>query len=143
MPTANAFNDWRQVAKRQQVMMEGLGYYAETCPRSILANATVGVTQRVYYVAVGLLAGDIVSRLSIHITTAAATVSLCKVGLYSKAQALLASSTDQSASWVSAGIKDVTLSLQSNGTPLIIPTDDVYYAAILSVGTTPPTCSRG
>lgn len=116
---------------RTGVSARAQGLIAETLPRA-QAGLYVGgtVSGTLFAVGVPLLAGDVVSNLSIIVTAAGAAATLSKLGLYSKAGVLLASSVDQGTSWQSAGPKTVAMS-----TPYTVPTTDLYYVALLYVGT--------
>jgi hypothetical protein len=134
MPTLFDRNNAIQTAARYQAQMEAQGYYAETFPRSSASGTGVTPTQQVCYVAIGLAAGDVVSNISLMVQAAGATVTLAKVGIYSKANVLLASSADASTSFQStSGVKTIALTLQSNGTPFTVPTTDGYWLAYLAV----------
>jgi hypothetical protein len=94
----------------------------------------------VYYVAIGLAAGDVVTNIHTRCITAGATFSGIgmKVGVYSKALQLLGSSGDVSPAHLSTGGKVNALSA-----PLSITTTDLYYLAMIAVATTPPVLNRG
>lgn len=143
MPTANAFNTERQHAQRQRVLNEAMGFYAETYPTLAGQGVSTTGTQRVYGVAIGLLAGDVVSNLSVRLITSGNTVTLAKLGLYSKAGVLLASTADMSTQMnAAAGLKTAPVALVS-GQPFTVPADDLYYAAFLAVsGVTMPSLGR-
>lgn len=123
--------------------MEAQGYYAETFPRQAPASAAAGATGVAYFMAVGLLAGDVVSNLTVDCGTVGGTMTLVKVGLYDKLGNRLCVSAESSASFASTGTKTLPMILQSNGTPFVVPTDDLYFCAFLGVATTVPALSRG
>jgi hypothetical protein len=91
-----------------------------------------------YYMAVSLLAGDVVSNIHVAISTGGASLTLSKAGLYTLAGAQLAVSADQGTAWQSAGTKAAAM-----GTPYTVPTSGLYYAGIVSKGGTLPTLLRG
>lgn len=93
----------------------------------------------VYYMAVGLIQGDVVTSLVININAAGSGMTLSKAGLYSSTGTLLASSVDQGSAWQSTGIK--TIAMQ---TPYTVPVTGLYYVALVGkTGTTMPTPFRG
>lgn len=124
---------------RVAVLQRGQGFLAETSPRGAGAfSSTIAITQVLYGMPVGLLAGDIVSNLSIAIQVAGNTVTLAKLGLYSKIGTLLASSAESGASFASTGMKTLAMT-----TPYTVVTDDLYYTAFLAVSAvTMPTPIR-
>jgi hypothetical protein len=77
---------------RQSLAMRNQGVYAETYPVMNSNGQTITTTGTVYGVGIGLLAGDVVTNLTSRVSLAGATVSLAKMGLYSKAGTLLCSS---------------------------------------------------
>lgn len=144
MATLFAQNSPEALAKRQRILTEGLGYFAETYPQNAHVGSSIAVDGTVYGMAVGLLAGDVVTSLSMRIQTAGTGTSLAKMGVYTKSGSLLAATADLSSTFNSQGVKTGTLALQSNGQPLTIPTDDVYYLAFIAkTATTMPTPIRG
>lgn len=123
---------------RNAVSVRNQGFYAETIQRAAAASASAGTTQVLYGMAIGLLAGDVVANMSVSQQTAGGTLTLVKLGLTSKAGVLLASSADVKANFGSTGVVTTAMS-----TPYTVLSDDIYYAAILGVGTTPPALLRG
>ena len=124
---------------RMSVAMNTLGYYHETFSKQGQANTSALATGILYATSIGLLAGDVVTNLIIEVNTAGATLTLFKVGLLDKAGNRLAVSADlQSGGNVTTGPKTIPMA-----TPYTIPSDDLYYVAALSVGTTGPSLSRG
>jgi hypothetical protein len=143
MATLYPFNTPTQDARRAAVLREGCGFFADTFPIAASAGSTIAVSGSIYFQALGLLAGDIITNVLSAVQTAGATLTLTKVGIYTKAGTLLSSSADASAAFLSTGPKTTPLLPQTNGAPLVIPIDDLYYAAFICVGTTPPTMYRG
>jgi hypothetical protein len=124
-------------AQRQAAGMLGYGIYAETMQRCVCPTGTLAATGTVGVTSLGLAKGDPVSGIALDITTAGATLSLFKVGLYDKLGNRLAVSADASAAVVSTGVKLLPIL-----TPYIIPEDDLYFIAALSIGTTSPSTWR-
>lgn len=129
--------DVASMLARQSACMRDLGYYAETGQRVAASASSVTVTQRLYGVSIGLLAGDLVSNLIAACNTANNTPTLTKLGLYSQAGVLLASSADASSAFGSTGLKVTAMT-----TPYLVPADDMYYAAFLNVATTGAALNR-
>lgn len=124
---------------RSNLLIRGYGLIAETTPRNnTISVASAAVSGTVYYTAIALLAGDLVTNLSISVGVAASGLTLSKVGLYSSAGALLASSADQGVSWQTTGIKTIALAA-----PFPVLVSGIYYVALIAVGTTPPSIARG
>ena len=122
---------------RSQVLRSALGYYAETHPRTGLVNNSIQVSGTIYAVAIGLLAGDVVTNIICSCNTAGATLTLVKLGIYDAAGTLIGVTTDVKAAFASTGAIASQLS-----TPLTITRTDGYYAAMITTGTTPPTLDR-
>jgi hypothetical protein len=94
------------------------------------------VTQVMTSVAVPLIAGDIITNMSvISGATALATPSHAWMALYSPAGALLGQSTDVPAQALAAN----TVLTHAFTSPIVIPTTGVYFAAIMIQATTVPT----
>lgn len=126
---------------REAILRRALGCYAETQPRTVLTGgSTLTVSGTIYGVAVGLLAGDVVSNLSVMVGTLASGFSGAglRLGLYSKTGVQLAASVDSQASFGATGVKTIAMA-----TPYLVVTDDAYYCAIITIATTPPVLFRG
>lgn len=124
---------------RPQILTNALGFLSEThSPHVIGGGVQILTTQLAQFMLLGFRAGDVVSSLTWYVSTAGASLTLVKVGLYKTDGTQLAVSADDKANWTSTGIKKVLFI-----SPYTIPTEGGYYAAILAVGTTPPTISRG
>lgn len=121
-----------------QALMSGVGLIAETVPRAHVITQQIMIDGTVYFGAIGLSAGDVVTRLSINVTTGATVASLSKVGLYASDGTRLAVSADQGASWESAGLKTITLTAAYS-----VVRSDLYYVAAVSKAAVLPTISRG
>lgn len=125
--------------ERDQLALTAQGLITETWNRqSVLSNATIMEDGVAYFMAVGLRAGDVVTSLSIALHVAGATMTLSKVGLYSKAGVRLGISADQAAGWETAGVKTVALT-----TPYTVTADDGYYVALVAKGATLPRPASG
>jgi hypothetical protein len=134
--TGTGNTGWRVIGKsRADVLSTGLGYITETFPRGLFSTSLTMVSGRIYYNAIGLLEGDVISGLAVELTAAAAALTLAKVALTNKTGTVLAISTDQSAGWTGAAHKDISVI-----TPYTVPSDDVYYLSVLTVfASTAPT----
>jgi hypothetical protein len=113
---------------RQSLAMRNQGVYAETYPVMNSNGQTITTTGTVYGVGIGLLAGDVVTNLTSRVSLAGATVSLAKMGLYSKAGTLLCSSASNGTAFETTGVKTLPMT-----TPYTVPTDDYYFAAFIAV----------
>lgn len=111
---------------------ENLGSYQADANLSALTSGVM------LSVALPLQQGDLVTNLTfVSATTAAGTPTNYWFALYSSAStpALLSQSADQtSTAWAANTAKTLAL-----GTPQVITTSGVYYAAIMVAATTPPT----
>lgn len=117
----------------------GQGIFAQTFDRVTRVVENTLVDQRVYYTAIQLLAGQTVTNLSVSIAQVSNSATLAKVALYKKDGTQLAVSASVHATFnASTGIVTVAM-----GTPYVVPATDIYYAAILSVGGTPPHVNGG
>lgn len=120
-------------------LRRGLGLVAENFPAVAASNVSILANQSLYFVAVGLLAGQTVTNVGWFQTAAGSSLTLLKTALADKTGKILAVSADSSAAPGSSN-SYVALAM---GTPYVVPNDDVYYLCVLAVGTTPPTLSRG
>lgn len=127
-------------ATRDGIRLAGEGLKGETISRQSPLGATITVDGTAYFSGLGLMAGDVVTKLYVMVSTLGNTMTLSKVGLYSKAGTLLASSADQGSSWSSAtGLKEISLV-----SPFTVVTTDLYYCALVSkASVTLPTLLRG
>ncbi len=103
------------------------GAVAETVPRWSASGAAVIIDGTVYFVAINLFAGTVVSNLSIAIQAAGTGTSLSKVGLYSTSGTRLALSADQAAGWDSTGIKTIAMIA-----PYVVPSTGQYFVALVA-----------
>lgn len=123
---------------RTQIVRQGRAIITETVDAIAMIGTAITVNGTVYYCAVGLRAGDVVTNLSIFVQTAGTVMTRSRVGLYDIAGNLLAQSADQGASWQAAGLKTIALTA-----PFTILTTGLYYVAVIAIGTVQPTLSRG
>lgn len=112
------------------------GLITQNFDRSASANSTALVSGTIIFGLVGLFAGDVVTNVVIGVDGAGSGLTLSKCALYSKTGTRLAVSADQGTAWQSTGIMVTPM-----GTPFPVVTTDVYYAAVLAIGT-PPSLSR-
>lgn len=111
--------------------------FAESIPRIAAASDLSALTTQVMLsVGLPLQAGEVVTSLSfISGDTGATTPTNWWFALYSPAGVLLAQTADQtSTAWAANTVKTVAL-----GTPRLIPTAGLYYAAIMVKATAVPT----
>lgn len=85
-----------------------------------------------YYVMCKMPATDFISNVSVAITTGATTPTYAALALYDKSGNQLGVSADQSASWISTGIKVVPLIAP---TP-VLPAGTLFWVALETVGGT-------
>ena len=126
--------------ERASLMLSGQGLISQNFERTASAAGLIMVDGTAYFMAVPLLAGDVVSSVSIAATTVGAGMTLSKVGLYALDGTRLAVSADLGAGWEGTdGTKTGALTA-----PYTVPTSGLYYAAIIGkTGTTMPTLLRG
>lgn len=128
-------------SRRYQAQMAAEGYYAETLPRAAaIGTPAILISGTVYYVNIGLLAGDVVTNLHTLVSVLGSGFSGIgmKLGLYDKTGALLRATGDISAAHASTGPKVNALS-----SPYTILSTDSYFLAMLCIATTPPTLAKG
>lgn len=126
-------------AQRYEATMAAQGYFAENYQRDAANASATTTTGTVFFMGLGLAAGDVVT----NIVTMCAGIGSgfsgigMKVGVYSKAAALLAQSGDVSGQVASTGAKSLPLSA-----PYTVLTTDAYYLAILAITSSAPTLNR-
>lgn len=126
---------------RADLRLRSQGYVSEPWPYQLFGTtATILVTQRLDGALCGLYAGDVVTGVAVGVTVNSASLTLAKVALYDTAGNLLASSANTAANYDAAANTRATLAFS---TPYTVVTTGSYYACILTVGTTPPTITRG
>lgn len=134
-------NQW---TARDEMRRTARGIIGENMPPEAAANTSILIDGTVYYMLVGLSAGDIVTGVGFYASTGGTAMSTSLGGLYSLnpatlAATLLSGSADQGTAWNTSGIKQVPLS-----TPQQIPASGGYLVAILGkTGTTMVTAHRG
>jgi hypothetical protein len=126
-----------QQKDRAQILTTAQGLVTQNYERTLVQGSSIMIDGTVYYLSVGLRAGDLVTNVILHVATAGATLTLSKVGLYDKSGTRLVVSADQGTAWETSGMKTVALS-----SPYTVPSDDGFYVALVSKGTTLPTLSR-
>jgi len=124
---------WSRPKSRYDVGLVAEGLITETYPRELINGSTIMIDGTAYFMKVTLLAGEVVANLAVVVATLGATVTLSKVGLYSKAGSRLAVSADQGTAWQTTGIKNPAMI-----SPYTVPTDDGYYVAVISKASTLP-----
>lgn len=125
-------------ARRYESLMAGLGYYAETYPQANHSGPSALNSGGCHFVGIGLLAGDVVTSITVQVEAAGVTVTLAKNALYTTAGTLLASSASGHASFGSLGMK--TLAMTS---PYTVTSDGMYYVCHLQVAATPAQIMKG
>lgn len=118
-PVDNAYLGW-------SVAPEGVG------PGAVNASGTL------YGLRIPVPVTISVTNMWIYVNTAGATLTAAQnlLGLYTSAGAKIAQTADQATAWTATGLKSAAL---TGGPFTIVGGPNVYvYAAILSVGTTPP-----
>lgn len=124
---------------QSDVRLAGLGIIAETFPQVVIAGSTIMIDGTVYWMAIPLQAGQVVTGAVIAISTGGAGVSLSKLGLYDSAINRLALTADQGAAWNSSGLKQAAFTA-----PYTVPVTGIYYFAMVAkTATTMPTPWRG
>lgn len=127
-----------EVISRESIMRRAQGIISESFPRTAFGNQSTNTTATVYYVGIPLLTGDVISSLVVAVGIVGSGLTLAKVGLYTPAGVLVASSADISGQLTSLGQKVGTFT-----TPYTVTASGLYYAAVVQVGTTPAALVRG
>jgi hypothetical protein len=123
---------------RNHIRMRAEGLIAETFPRGAAAGQTTPTSGDVRATLIGLRAGDVVTNLHVIVAVVAATVTTAKLGLYSSADVLLASTANDTAIVTNLGTRTKAVSA-----PYTVTEDGGYYVAALVVATTMPQFVRG
>jgi hypothetical protein len=127
------------VDERQQILTAGQGLLTQNYERQASSANQIMIDGTVYFMLVGLRAGDVVSSISVTVAVIGVTPTVSKVGLYSKAGIQLAASAELGAVWTTAvGTKTSAVTA-----PYPVLTDDVYYVALICKAGTLPTLTRG
>jgi hypothetical protein len=111
---------------RAELLATGQGLISQNYDRSIAGGGASSTDGTVFFMALGLRAADVVTKLSIAISSAGGGITTSKVGLYKKDGTRLALSADQGTAWQSSGVKTISMI-----TPYTVPADDLYYGAII------------
>ena len=125
---------------RGELQNAAVGVVSEPFPYSNYGNATILTSQKLEGALIGLRAGDVITGVAVGVTTNSASLTLSRVALYSTAGALLASSASAPTALDAAAGSRARMAFSATYT---VPADGAYYAAILQVGTTPATLTRG
>jgi hypothetical protein len=123
---------------RSSILVNGVGYKFWAFDPSDLTTNQGLVQSQAHFSLCPIPIGTVVTNLHIFVKTPGVALSLAKMGLYTKGGIQLAESASVTTQFESAGRATVPLI-----TPYTIPTSDVYYAAVLCVGSTMPVVFRG
>ena len=107
-----------------------LGYQDEAFDRFAISQALAFTSGDCRATAVGLLAGDVVSKVLFNVSAAISTITTLKAGLYDAGGNLVASSANVTANQPT-GISSIALSASYT-----VPADGLYYLAVVLVATT-------
>lgn len=121
--------------KRNNALPEAHGLKAWTIDPTLATLA--GTQANVHLGSVYLEAGTVISKLSVPVTVAGATVTHAQLGIYDANLNLVASSGDTAGdrtAFQATGWVEVSLT-----TPYIVPKDGLYYLASAFAATTLPT----
>lgn len=116
------------------------GWLAWNLPHVNCDSATILTSGVINLLRVDMQPGAVINNITIDITTGGATLTAGQnlAGIYGPDGTRLGQTADQSGVWTSSGMKTMALT-----SPVTVPAGGFVYVAILSVGTTPPTLSRG
>lgn len=123
---------------RYQYKLSAGGLLVENLPSPAASTNSVAATGSLHLVCQGLMAGDVVTGLVWAMVTAGSGLTLCRAGIYNKANQLIAQSLDMTAVFQGATGKVKT----PLSAPLQVPVSDAYYGALILIGTTAPTLCR-
>jgi hypothetical protein len=127
-----------QAPSRRQILESAQGLVTQNFDRQEAAGTILSEDGRIYFMLIGVRGGDVLTNVSVVVTTAGAGTSLSKVGLYTTAGVRLALSADQGTGWNSAGVKTIAL-----GSPYTVTADGgLYVAVVAKAATTLPTFLR-
>lgn len=128
-------------AKRRRLLLaNGLALKGETFDRNLAQGAFAPTAGDLRCVLVPLLAGETITNLYCHVTSAGSSVTLAKGVVYSKTGGTLYASTADIDSTFNSGTGVKGGALSSAWTA---PSDDVYFVGFVFVGGTSPTILRG
>lgn len=113
--------------------------FAQNFPRSLISlDSAIGTTGLITGAAIPLHAGDTVTSISFIVgATAGATLTNQWTGLYSSATVPL--TLGQSTATANASMAANTVYTGTMATPIVVPSDGLYWAVICVTGTTIPT----
>lgn len=116
------------------------GLIAESCDRTLSPGSFAFTSQSFQGAAIPLMAGQVVTNLHVCVTIAGTNVTVGRLGLYSKAGAVLASCANDTTIWTAtAGMRTVQMTAAYT-----VPADDIYYGCGLAVFTgTAPSIVKG
>lgn len=121
-----------------EILGAGMGLLGWTAPKDQALNTTILVDGTVYFVAMPLRVGTLVSKVWVAPSAGGATFTLAKLGLYDKLGNKLAATADLAQALTATGPLSGTLA-----TPYSVPADDLYYGAIVvKASVTLPTLFR-
>jgi hypothetical protein len=127
---------------RQRVKLQAVGILTQNYPVEIVSTTSIMVDGTVYYMAVGLKAGDRVPSIQLVFALSGNTMTLSKVGLYDRNINRVAVSNDQGAAWAPGGATGFPITAPLNAV-YTVPTSDLYYVAVVAKATvTLPTIAR-
>ncbi|MFC8490717.1 hypothetical protein ACFUJU_07905 [Streptomyces sp. NPDC057235] len=108
-------------------------------PATNITAQTALTSGQLYMVRLPIRTAATISTVVVPVGTAGSSLTAGQslVGLYDQTGTLLGQSADQSASWTSTGVKNVSL------TSPVSVSAGYYVVAIMSTGTTPPSIFRG
>lgn len=118
--------------------LAGLGLVSQTFDRFAASGGTADIDGQVDFTSIGLIAGDIVTNITIAIVVAGVGTTLSKVGLYDSAGNRLALSADQGSVWNTIGLYTIPMI-----TPYQVTASGLYYIAMVAkTGATMPGKAR-
>ena len=126
------------VVNYPSIQLAAQGLKGESWPRMLSVSTQILTSQKVQYVLLPFVKGDVVTNLYLCVSVASASTTLAKMGLYSTGGTRLALSADTGTSWNTTGVRTVALTA-----PYTVTTTGGLYVAILSDGGTPATLFRG
>jgi hypothetical protein len=126
--------------RRRQLELDALGIIVQTMDQKVCDQAIAPTAGNLNAALVGLVTGDVVTSIVLHVVSNGSGVTLAKVGLYDQSGTLLASSADVDTTFTSGSVprKQVT----NLSSPYTVTSDGAYYLAFVTVGGTSPTLLR-
>lgn len=123
---------------RLQAALTARAILTESFPAQGRTVNTALTDGTIYFMLVGLIAGDTAAKATVVFSLGGTVMTLSKVGLYDKTGTRLAISADQGAAWQAAGAYTISFTASYS-----VPTTDGYYVAVIAKGTTVPTATGG